>query len=122
MTDTTDEIKQQVEHERKMHSDLEYAFRHISDSVFSSPDELEQFIDDHQLFPVILRDLFVALKEAKQANTQVISMMPRRAGKSSMMTHAVQHIYLSRSAVISALGRVRSVIDSKIEDVAGGVR
>ena len=94
--DTSDEKKQNAMHELKMATDFEYAVNHTMDSIYSDIHNFKEFIEYHDLIPLI----------AFQLNRALCNINHR-----------------DKSAVIDAVSEIREEFDAKIiQSVKMGVR
>lgn len=94
MTDTCDELAQQVTHEKRIREDIEYAIQHRKDEVYSDLVNFQQFMDDYQMDKEIARELLRAL-----CNVEYAKRYPDQ----------------SPYAVLDAISNIKDEIDAKIK-------
>jgi hypothetical protein len=109
MTTTKQEAAQQAVHERRMQVDREYAYSCKIETLYSSTDELESFIEDHQLMPVISKEFLRALLNAEQANQGLLS-----ASFEPSVSKRNAKIKEARHQVIQAAFAIKQMLDGKI--------
>lgn len=96
MTDTSLELAQQADHERRLAEDLEYAIQHKKDEIYGDLVNFQQFMEDYQMNDEIARELLRALCNVDYAQ------------------HGVDRM---RHAVLDALSNIKDELDAKIANI-----
>lgn len=105
MANTADEIKADNLHEKRMHEDFSYAVQFTSESVFGDLEGFAEFIEEHEMLPIILREFNRALCNSPVASLPIGSYSDMKRNNA---------ILQSRMAVIDAVSNIRDEFDSKI--------